>query len=116
MEGPRITVNIVNLSKDSVYVDPMGDTCDTCEIMRDVRQYCGHTPWVFYKKLSPDDSTIVAVPKDYGPLKILVINVDSLKDYRSKRYMYNITNKKWVKIIVNDKINENTKECTFTIN
>jgi hypothetical protein len=115
VEGPRLMTHIINLSKDTVYVDHIGGSCDSCELIRDVRQFCDHDSGVFYEKLSPNDSTILTVKYD-EEVKLLVINVDSLKNYRSKGYTYNITSKKWVKVLVNDKIKGDTKSCTFTIN
>jgi hypothetical protein len=118
-ETAGLRVKFVNISKNSVVVGelsyPVGDDCDSCSIMNDVRFYCRSQDYAGgYPILLKSKDSIDVQWKLFTYQKIYVINADSLTEYCNKGYSYNITQKKWVQVL-KEKVDLENKTCRFVI-
>lgn len=114
MHTMDLQVKLINHSKNKVYLGELYD-CDSCGIMIYVRSYCAHgnDTDLFPRLLNAGDSAVMRT-KLHSSEKIGVINADSLEEYCSKGYNYNITNKKWVQVF-DKNVDMEKKTCTFVI-
>ena len=116
-EKSDLKINIVNLSKEKIYIGGLGlDVCDSCIIMRDIKwfQQSDKSEQLILRILKSKDSLQLQDKLISNQIKIYTINVDSLDGYFRHGYRFNISKKPWVQILSGN-VDRNKKTCRIVI-
>jgi len=110
----ELELKIINKSNDRLYTGNLLSSCDSCDIMRDVRFQCTYknSEQRMISVLNAKDSLQLVDKLLLNKIKIYVIKADSLDHYCNINATNDITKKNWVRILSG---NVDKKNKTYSI-
>lgn len=116
-EKSDLKIKVINESSDRLYLGNLLSSCDSCDIIRDVRFQCSYknNQPPMLRILNSKDSVQLVDKLLFDKIRIYTIKADSLDKYcNNNDYLSNVTKKNWIQILSGD-VNMENKTCTIII-
>lgn len=116
-EKSDLKIIIINESNDRLYIGNLLSSCDSCDIIRDVRFQCSYknSQPPMLRMLNSKDSVQLVDKLLFDKIRIYTVKADSLDKYcNNNDLLTNVTKKDWIQILSGD-VNMENKTCTIII-
>ena len=115
VEKSELKIKVINKSYDKVYIGNLLSSCDSCDIMRDLRFQCSSNKPSILRILNAKDSIDLIDKLLETKIRMYAIRADSLDYYcNSRKPLNDIKKKQWVKIL-SSVVNMGNRTCTIVI-
>lgn len=116
-EKSDLKIIIINESNDRLYIGDLLSSCDSCDIIRDVRFQCSYknSQPPMLRMLNSKDSVQLVDKLLFDKIRIYTVKADSLDKYcNNNDLLTNVTKKDWIQVLSGD-VNMENKTCTIII-